>query len=56
MQTSTLDIIERLQTAALGVDDMAVEDLEALLSEAAETIETLRLLVDAPVGQTGHQP
>ena len=39
------DLIDRLREAANGADDVAIEELEALLSEAAEAIETLRILV-----------
>ena len=39
------DILIRLRAAATGVSDMLPTDVEALLIEAAETIETLRVLV-----------
>jgi hypothetical protein len=43
MQTDTNpDILERLRAAALGADDIEIKELEALLAEAADTIETLR--------------
>lgn len=39
------DILPRLNFCADNVDDIPVSDLEAILREAASTIETLRTLV-----------
>lgn len=39
------DILDELKEAADGLEDMPVEDIEALLRRAADAIETLRTLV-----------
>ena len=36
------DLVDRLHAAALGVDEMPIGDLEALLREAATVIEVLK--------------
>ncbi|WP_156771733.1 hypothetical protein [Labrys sp. WJW] len=40
-----VDIVPRLRMVATEVDDTAIDEVVALLLEAAEDIETLRLLV-----------
>lgn len=39
------DILDEMREAANGLEDVPVEDIEALLRRAIETIETLRVLV-----------
>jgi hypothetical protein len=40
-----IDIVTRLMSAAISVDDMPSVELEALLAEAAQIIQTLRTTV-----------
>ena len=40
-----VDIVSRLMSAAIAVDDMQSVDLEALWAEAARVIQTLRSAV-----------
>ncbi|GLS22862.1 hypothetical protein GCM10007874_58820 [Labrys miyagiensis] len=41
-----MDIVERLRVLAVMVDDRPVTEIEDLLNEAADTIETLRSMID----------
>ncbi len=47
MKNDRPDIVTRLISAAIAVDNMPISDLEALLAEAAVTIQTLRRAVTA---------
>lgn len=49
------DLVDRLRTAAICADDMIIDDVVAILREAATAIEALRAEVRG-IGLAGAEP